>query len=196
MRQLRDRLRAALRDYFETPGVKFFQALHVSPNGITMIGFVLSLVAGYLAAIGQFRWAGVVFLLSGSLDLLDGSMARSTGKATNFGAMLDSVIDRLTEAAILGGIAWWNATRGDEFAVGLAFGAMIASFMVSYMRARGEGLGIETKLGIMTRPERVVVLSLGLLIPAPQLATAVIAVLAGFTVLQRLFHLSKHTGDR
>jgi len=133
-----------------------------------------------------------VFLMAGGLDLMDGALARLTGKVSPFGALLDSVFDRLSEAVLFVGIAIF-ALRDDIsenrqiFFITVLLAALIFSQVVSYLRARGEGLGVFTKAGVMTRPERVVLLGVGLIVGQIEWFLLAIAVVSCFTLFQRMF---------
>jgi CDP-diacylglycerol--glycerol-3-phosphate 3-phosphatidyltransferase len=192
----REQLRGAIRSYFEEPGARLFKAIGFSPNGVTLLGFAVCVVSAYLVASDWLIWGGAVFLTGGILDLFDGALARMTGKATPFGALLDSVFDRLGEAALFVGLGIY-ALRADVsedyrayFLVAL-FLALIFSQGVSYLRARGEGLGVFTRAGLMTRTERVALLGIGLLLAwVPWLLLGIlasIAVVSCFTLFQRMF---------
>ncbi|MDO8751225.1 MAG: CDP-alcohol phosphatidyltransferase family protein [Dehalococcoidia bacterium] len=187
---LRARARLLLAQYFEKPSARLLHAARLTPNTVTLLGLALTGVAAYLAAQGHFIIAGVVFLVASALDMLDGALARLTNQATRFGAALDSVADRLGEASILIGIAWFYLRTDNDAGVILAFGATVASYMVSYLRARGEGLGIAMKeTGLGTRTERVLIMAAGLLTGLVIAAMALVLALAAFTSGQRLYHL-------
>ena len=188
----REQLRGALRNYFEEPGARLFKALGFTPNAITLLGFSICVVSAYLVASGWLVWGGVVFLVGGILDLFDGTLARLTGRASPFGALLDSVFDRLGEAALFVGMGIY-ALRGEHteeyrayFITALLL-ALIFSQGVSYLRARGEGLGVFTREGIMTRPERVVLLSIGLISGYVIWFVLAIAIVSFVTLFQRMF---------
>jgi len=159
----------------------------LSPNAVTVLGLVGNLGAAALAARGDFLAAGVVVLVAGALDLVDGALARATGRATPFGAVFDSVVDRLSEAAVLGGILFFYSQGGHRQEVVLAFTAVVGSILVSYVRARAQASGLDLREGLFTRPERVVVLGIGLIVDQVRIALWVLAVVAVFTALQRLY---------
>ena len=130
--------------------------------------------------------------------MLDGALARATGKTTRFGAILDSTGDRLSDSALLAGIAFWFTQQGNTTGLLVAYVALIASFLVSYLRARGEAMGFDCTVGLCTRPERVIVLALGLLTGFVFVAVAIVAFCSVVTVIQRLIHLQrkgKESGD-
>ena len=177
------------------PPARALLALHVHPNAITMAGFAVAVGAAYLVAQGHLLAGGIVMLAGAAMDMFDGAVARLGGKASTFGAMLDSVMDRLSEAAVLFGLLVFYVRGADDVGAYLAFGALAASIMVSYARARAEGLGVGGDVGFMGRPERIVVLGAGLLLGYPTWALGAIAALATMTVVQRVAHVWR-TGRR
>ena len=194
----RERFRAALLRYLEVPGAKLFRALGFTPNAITILGFSISLLAAGLVAYGWLLPGGIVFLVGGGLDLFDGGLARLTGTDSPFGALLDSVFDRLGEAALFVGLGIYGLRSGlsDDsqlLFVLLVLLALVFSQGVSYLRARGEGLGAFTRSGLMTRTERVVILGVGLVVddlitfPLMFWVLLLIALVSCFTLFQRLF---------
>ena len=188
----RERFRAAILHYVELPGARFLHSLRLTPNAVTLLGFGFAVAAGCLVGFGWLKAGGALFLLGSGLDLMDGALARLTGTASPFGALLDSVFDRLGEAALFLGLAVY-AVQGDFsdeyqlFFIVVVLLALIFSQGVSYLRARGEGLGIFTRAGLMTRPERVMLLGIGLLAGQAVWFLLVIAVVSCFTLFQRMF---------
>ena len=194
----RQQFRAILLRYVELPGAKALRSMGFTPNSVTILGFSISLAAAALVGAGFLLAGGVVFLCGSILDLMDGALARLTGRVTKFGALLDSVLDRLGEAALFLGMAIYGlrADRGEDwllFFIVVLIVALMTSQTVSYIRARGEGLGVSTRTGLMTRPERVALLSLGLILgpQALQILLIVIAAVSFFTLLQRLFQVKR-----
>jgi CDP-diacylglycerol--glycerol-3-phosphate 3-phosphatidyltransferase len=194
----REQFRSAVLRYVEVPGARLFQAIGLTPNVITLLGFGVSVGAAGLVGSGWLLAGGIVFLVGGGLDLFDGALARLTGKASPFGALLDSVFDRLGEASLFVGLAVYGLRAGFSerfllFFVTALLLALIFSQGVSYLRARGEGLGVFTRDGVMTRPERVVILGAGLIIdslvgfPFMVWVLLLIAVISCFTLFQRMF---------
>jgi len=181
------------------PVVAVMAQTGVSPNALTFLGFALNVVAGALIAFGQPFWGGVVMTaLAMPLDAVDGAVARALGKQSPFGAFFDSTLDRLAEGALLGGLAYYFATRADTLSVVVTFAAMIGSFMVSYTRARAEGLGLACKVGLFSRFGRFLLLALGLLLSAlTPLALVVMvwlmAVLTAYTAIERMVHVYRLT---
>ena len=194
----REELREALARYIEMPGARLFRSIGFSPNAITLVGFAICVAAAYLVSNGWLLAGGVAFLIGGGLDMFDGALARLTGKASPFGALMDSVFDRLGEAALFVGIGLY-ALQADfsenymRFYVVILLLALIFSQGVSYLRARGEGLGAFTRAGLMTRTERVVILGAGLVVdgivgfPLMPWILALIAVVSCFTLFQRMW---------
>ena len=192
--------RAAFQDIIRPVGT-FFSRLGLHPNVVSITGLVLSIVAGIIYSRGHFFWAAWVVVLSGFCDALDGRLARETGKSSLFGAFLDSTLDRYGEMCILIGIAWYFAVGPGHSPWSLLFiiTAMTGSFMVSYTRARAEGLGIECKVGLMQRPERMILLIIGSLIGSIPLIgifiikfiLLVLAVFSNITAIHRLIHVRK-----
>jgi CDP-diacylglycerol--glycerol-3-phosphate 3-phosphatidyltransferase len=164
----------------------------ITPNALTLINLALNIVAAYVIATGHFLLGGVLVLVSGLFDLLDGALARFTKQTTKFGAILDSTVDRISEAAILCGLLiWYVPQEGASLKIVLIFVVLIGSFLVSYIRARAEGLGWQCQVGLFTRAERVIVLAIGLLVNQIFIALCVLAVFVFVTVVQRLVYLWK-----
>lgn len=191
-------VRKAAANYLTQPAVKLLAKTPITPNSITWCGFLLSVGAAVLVVTGHLFAAGWVVLVAGFLDMLDGALARLTNQATRFGAVLDSTLDRLAEAAVLLSLLVLYA-RGQLVAQSLLVGvALLGSVMVSYLRAKVEALGIECKVGLFTRAERVIVLALGLLLSrfdyALIIALAIIVFFSFFTVGQRFFYAWRKMG--
>jgi CDP-diacylglycerol--glycerol-3-phosphate 3-phosphatidyltransferase len=172
-------------------------ALPISPNMVSLIGLALNGVAALVIAFGTLRWGGVWVLASGIFDMFDGAVARVQQKSSLFGAFLDSTLDRYAEGALFLGIII-HALRVGQLGtvqtttIALAYAAAILSLVVSYTRARAQGLGMDAKVGVMERPERVVLLGLGLLLGHDLWLMWILVafvVLTGLTGLQRIFHV-------
>ena len=197
MKQL-DEIRKAAAKYLTQPVVKLLAKTPVTPNTITCSGFLLTVGAAALIVTEHLFAAGFVVLAAGFFDILDGALARQTNRVTRFGAILDSTLDRFAEAVLLLGLLVLYV-HSQSVAGSLLVGfALLGSLMVSYLRARIEAQGIECKVGLFTRTERVIILALGLLLSqfdyALIIALAVIAVFSFFTVGQRLFYAWRQTG--
>jgi len=163
----------------------------ITPNALTLINLALNIVAAYVIATNHLVLGGVLVLVSGLFDLLDGALARFTKQTTKFGAILDSTVDRISEAAILCGLLILYLGRGGRLEIVLIFAVLIGSFLVSYVRARAEGLGWQCQVGLFTRAERVIVLAIGLLINQIFIALCVLVAFVFITVVQRLVYLWK-----
>ena len=192
----REQIRESILRYVELPGARLLRALKLTPNAVTLISFAITVASAYLVGSGWLVAGGIVFLLGSGLDLMDGALARLTGTASPFGALLDSVFDRLGEAALFVGLAFYVIRGGTSesflpiFIITL-FLALIFSQGVSYLRARGEGLGVFTRAGVMTRTERVILLGIGLLIDQIFWVLLLIAVVSCFTLFQRMFTIRR-----
>ena len=190
-------IRRALGRYFTNPIVTVLEKTHVSPNTVTCLGLLITIAAAVLVALEHPFAAGFVVLFAGLFDMLDGALARRTNRITRFGGVLDSTLDRVSEAVVLIGIAVLYTNQHSTWGVALAGTALIGSQLVSYIRAKSEALNIKCEIGVFTRPERVVILSIGLLLSRSNnvllIALAIIAVLSFVTAGQRLFFVWKKT---
>ncbi|WP_053057612.1 CDP-alcohol phosphatidyltransferase family protein [Rubrobacter aplysinae] len=173
------------------PLVRALAALGAGPNAITALGFALSLFAAALFAVGGFKVAGVMMLLGGVFDALDGAVARALGRASDFGAFLDSTLDRLSESAILAGLIFAFAASGRPSAALVAGAAMAFSMTTSYTRSRAESLGYECRVGLLGRAGRVVILGVLALLGVPLAGAAVVAAGGAVTTLQRVLHVRR-----
>ncbi len=166
----------------------------LTPNAISLTGLVLCLIAAGLVYYDELFWGGVAFVIGSVCDMLDGKYSRMSGKASPFGAFLDSTLDRIEEGAMLTVIAASFAADGNQLATAITGIAIVSSLMVSYTRARAEALGVECKVGFGNRAGRVIILSAGLLLAdlgVLEPAVYVLAALSTITVLQRIFHVRK-----
>jgi CDP-diacylglycerol--glycerol-3-phosphate 3-phosphatidyltransferase len=189
--------RKSLGSRVALPIVQLLAKASLTPNAVTVIGFVISLGAAALIFTRHFLAAGIVVLVAGVFDLLDGALARLTGRTSRFGAVLDSTLDRVSEAALLLGLVYVFAREGEVWWCLLAGFAIVGSLLVSYIRARMEGLGLEGKEGWFTRPERVVLLALGLLLAQFDYvlvgALGLLTVFSYITAGQRLYSAWRQT---
>ena len=187
--------RRALGRYFAEPVVTVLEKTHITPNAVTCIGLLITIVAAVLVALSHAFAAGWVVLFGGLFDMLDGALARRTNHVTKFGGVLDSTLDRISEAVVLIGIAVFYANHHSTWGVAITGLTMISSQLVSYIRAKAEALKINCEIGIFTRPERVVILALGLLLARFSnvllIALIIITVLSFVTAGQRLFFVWK-----
>ena len=182
-------LRRNLAYRITDPIVRVLSKTGVTPNALTLINLALNVVAAYVIATGHFLPGGILVLVSGFFDLLDGALARFAKQATKFGAILDSTVDRMSEAAILFGLLIWYSGHEGRLEVALIFTVLIGSFLVSYVRARAEGLGWQCQVGLFTRAERVIVLAIGLLVNQVLIVLCILVVFVFVTVGQRLVYL-------
>ena len=196
----RDRFRAIVQPY-----AAGLAKIGLTPNMLTLIGFGIAIAAAVLAGIESWFWAGIVSVVAGSFDMLDGAVARATGTTSKFGAFMDSTFDRWGEGVIYVGIVAGAAAAESQVTALLAVLAAVCAFMVSYTRAKAEGLGFSGEVGIAPRPERIVILGVGLvaagLTGGPgasiwlQLALGAIVVLTTITVIQRILHVRRQAAQ-
>lgn len=182
---LTDQLRLRFKGVLELCG-GLLNRLGLMPNTITIMGLIGNTLGAVFLARGQMTVGGIIILLMGPVDALDGTMARLRGDPTDFGAFVDSVTDRYSELVIFGGLLFYFLQQGEMLPAVLAYVAAAGSVMVSYARARAQSLGHETKIGILTRMERYLVLVPGLVFNIPVVALWILAVLANFTAIQRI----------
>jgi CDP-diacylglycerol--glycerol-3-phosphate 3-phosphatidyltransferase len=175
------------------PLARILSAIRVRPDALTVTGWILSICAATLFALGYTKTAGAVMLFAGLFDALDGAVARELNLMSPFGAFLDSTLDRLSESAIFVGIVFFYASSSRPYEALLASVAMTFSLMTSYTRARAEGLGFECEVGLLERAGRVVILSLFSLAGFLISGVALVAVGALVTTAQRIFHVRRST---
>ena len=209
------------------PIINLLEKTGITPNGITTIGFLITIASSVILISGAelgvrgdaryITWFGIILLFAGVFDMLDGQLARRTNKMTKFGALFDSVIDRYSEMIMFFGIAYYLVAYHYFLSGVFAFIAMIGSIMVSYVRARAEGLGVDCKVGIMQRPERVLTIGISAILygvvshytgefkfvvdwlPFPlfenisifTIPIFILAILTNYTAIQRLNHCRK-----
>lgn len=161
----------------------------ISPNIVTTLGLLVALVTAWVLSTGHFFLGGFLVLVSGAFDMLDGAVARISGRSTRFGAILDSTFDRLSEAALFLGLLAYYANQGSFQEVVLVGAALVGSMLTSYVRARAEGLGLKCEVGFFTRPERVILLAIGLIFNQMLVILWIIAVLSNLVAWQRLSYV-------
>ncbi|MBI2850901.1 MAG: CDP-alcohol phosphatidyltransferase family protein [Chloroflexi bacterium] len=193
-----ERIRRTAGGYFTRLVVPLLARTSVTPNAISWFGVLLTLGAAALIVSGQLFVGGLAVIVAGLFDTLDGALARSIGRVTRFGAILDSTLDRFSEAVLLLSLLPVYARQQSTLGIIVVGLALIGSYLVSYIRARAEAMGIECGVGVFTRPERVAVLALGLLLSPINLAfltgaLAIIAVLGFISAGQRLYHAWRET---
>ena len=173
------------------PAIQLLTRWNMHPNTFTTLGFIVSCFSTYFMAVGLFRIASLLVLLAGLFDTIDGKLARDSGKVSRFGALFDSTLDRYSEVILFFGMAYYFIEHDlylSSIAVAVALGG---SLMVSYIRARAEGLGFDCRVGILQRPERLLLISLGGLIHIKALIVVIwiIAVLSNVTAVVRIVHV-------
>ncbi len=165
----------------------------LTPNLLTLIGFLLNIAVAVILGYGHLMWGGIALLIVSAVDMLDGALARASGQVTKFGAFWDSSLDRYSEAVIFAGLLFWIMPSGDPLYGILLISALIGSLMLSYTRARAEGLGMDCEVGILARPERIIILGIALIINQVIWGLGIIAVLANLTAFYRIYHVWKKT---
>jgi len=175
--------------WFLDPVGGFFNRLGITPNMMTMLGLLGNSVGAYFLARGEMLTGGLFVLLMTPIDALDGTMARLRGESSDFGAFVDSVSDRYSELIIYGGLLYYFFSESNPLGGLLVFVAAAGSVMVSYVKARAEGLGYEAKVGLLTRVERYLVLAPSLVFNQLFIGLVIIAVFANITALQRIWHV-------
>lgn len=189
-----DWLRRTFRGVIE-PVATFFDRIGVHPNTLTLIGCLLQVSVGIVVALGAPRWGGILLAVTSVFDAFDGALARQRGQTTKFGAFLDSTLDRVSEAAVLMGLAWYFMQQPGYVEEMLAYVALVGSLMVSYTRARAEGLGYTCKEGLFTRVERTLLIVLGLISGWVRPMIWILAIGSVLTALYRMLCVYKHFGD-
>ena len=173
--------------WFLDPLGGFFNRLGLTPNMMTMLGLLGNTVGAYYLAMGKMLTGGILVLIMTPIDALDGTMARLRGESSDFGAFVDSVSDRYSELIIYGGLLYHYLTVHDATGGMLVFIAAAGSVLVSYVKARAEGLGYGAKVGLLTRVERYLVLAPSIVFNQLYLGLGIIAVFANITAIQRIW---------
>ena len=187
-------LRRAFKWVLE-PMTGFFARIGLSANALTSLGCVTNIAVSVVIATGRLRLGGFCLIIATLFDAVDGSVARQIGKATKFGAFFDSVLDRVSESATLLGLAWWYMGQPGRTEELLAYVAIVGSILVSYARARAEGLGIECKVGLFTRAERCIVIIAGLILGLTSQALWLLAVGSVLTAFHRVLYVYQRVRD-
>lgn len=190
-----DFLRVRFKGVVE-PIAGFLNRLGLMPNTATLLGFLGTAIGACFLAAGHITVGGLIILIAAPLDALDGTMARLRGESSEFGAFVDSVTDRYSELVIFGGLLLFYLQRQDWLGAGLSYLAAAGSVLVSYIRARAQSLGYETKVGIFTRVERYLVLVPCLIFNFPLIGVGAIALFANITALQRILHVRSQAYEK
>jgi len=179
--------------------------LGITPNALTFVGLVISLVTAGVIAQGYLLVGGLLVLFAGIFDMFDGALARARNASSTFGAFLDSTLDRYSESIILFGLFWyalqartlhenlWPFLHEQSWMLSSIYIAVVGSLMVSYAKARAEGLGLECKTGLLARPERVIILAIGLITGTVIWAVLLLAIFSNFTAVERIAHIRRVT---
>jgi len=187
-----DQMRLKFRGVLDPIGI-FLNRIGLMPNTMTILGLLGNTVGALLLAQGRMTIGGVIILAMGPVDALDGTMARLRGEPSEFGAFVDSVTDRYSELVIFGGLLIYFVQQGNWTAALVTYAAAGGSVLVSYVRARASSLGYDTKVGILTRMERYLVLAPALVFNIPLVGLWIIAILANITALQRIWDIKRQT---
>ncbi|WKZ35337.1 MAG: CDP-alcohol phosphatidyltransferase family protein [Anaerolineales bacterium] len=190
-----DRLRIIFKGILDAIGA-FLNRLGLTPNSITLLGLVGTTVGAYFISQGKMTTGAFILLAFVLVDAFDGTMARLRGEPSDFGAFVDSVSDRYAELVTFGGLLYYFLSLDDYYGVMITFTAAAGSVIVSYVKARAEGLGFIAKVGILTRVERYLVLIPLLVFNLPFIAVCAIALLANITALQRILHVRVQGHER
>ncbi|MCX5717913.1 MAG: CDP-alcohol phosphatidyltransferase family protein [Nitrospirae bacterium] len=173
--------------FLDAPLSPIFKRIRVHPNVFTITGFIITAIAALVIPY-NIRLGGLLISIGGLFDMLDGIAARVNNRTTRFGAFLDSLLDRYSDAFLFFSVAWYLASKGEHTGAFLSLGTLVGAFLISYARARAEGLGEECKTGIMERPERIILLIFALLTGWFMPILWIMFVLTHVTVLQRIYH--------
>ncbi|TAK14214.1 MAG: CDP-alcohol phosphatidyltransferase family protein [Anaerolineae bacterium] len=192
---LTDTLRVVFKDLLDGVG-RIFLRMGVHPNTMTIGGLVFSAAGAWVVAQGRLVEGGLLILASGPFDALDGTLARLKGEPEEFGAFVDSVSDRYIELFIFAGLAWYFTSLQNTFGIMLCFAAAGGTVLVSYIRARAQGLGFDAKVGWFTRVERFLVLAPCILFGIPLIGVGIIALGANVTAVQRIIYVRRESRQR
>jgi len=188
-------LSARLGHLLDRPLAPLAKRISFSPNMLSMLGFFITALAAWTIPL-DLRSGGLLILLGGFFDMLDGVVARTNGKKTTFGAFLDSTLDRYSDSLLFLAVAWYFFGRRQPGGMLLASGSLVGALLISYVRARAEALGIECQVGLMERPERVVLLAFGCITGWLFPMIVILFVLSHITALQRIRHVYRMTMHR
>jgi phosphatidylglycerophosphate synthase len=181
-------LSAKFGHFLDVPLGPVVKRIPLSPNTLTLIGFLITVSAAFVIP-HNIKQGGILILIGGGFDMLDGIMARTSGRVSRFGAFLDSVLDRYSDAFLFLALAWYLAEHGNHTGAFLSLGTLVGAFVISYARARAEGLGESCHTGIMERPERIILLVFATLTGWIVPVLWSMLVLTHITVIQRIFHV-------
>jgi phosphatidylglycerophosphate synthase len=183
-------LSAKFGHFLDRPLGPFLKSLKLTPNSLTVIGFIITCIAAVLIP-RNLALGGIFILIGGVFDMLDGIVARVQGRTTQFGAFLDSLLDRYSDGFLFLGISWYFMIRENYTGVLISLGTLMGAYLISYARARAEGLGESCHIGLMERPERILLLIFATLTGWIVPVLWIMFVLTHITVVQRMFHVRK-----
>ena len=192
---LTDQMRIRFKGVLDPIGA-FLNRMGLMPNTVTILGLVGNTIGAYFLSQGQMTLGGVIILLMGPVDALDGTMARLRGEVSEFGAFVDSVTDRYSELVIFLGLLYFFNSQDNMLASMLVYFAAAGSVLVSYVRARAQSLGYETKVGILTRMERYLVLAPALIFNLTIYGLWIIAIFANITAIQRIVDVRRQVYEK
>jgi CDP-diacylglycerol--glycerol-3-phosphate 3-phosphatidyltransferase len=190
-----DRMRVVFKGVLDPFGA-FFNRLGIYPNTMTLLGLAGNIIGAILIALGHMTLGGTIVLVMGLIDTLDGTMARLRGMPSDFGAFVDSVTDRYSELVIFGGLLYYFLQKADWLSVLAIYIAASGAVLVSYVRARAASLGMDTKVGFLSRFERYLVLAPTLIFNIPMIGIWIIAILANFTAVQRIVDVRRQAHEQ
>lgn len=190
-----DQMRVVFKGVLDPIGA-FLNRLGIYPNTMTLLGLAGNVIGAVLIALGYMTVGGIIVMLMGLIDTLDGTMARLRGMSSEFGAFVDSVTDRYSELVIYAGLLYFFLHRGDWISVLAIYMAASGSVLVSYVRARAASLGMDTKVGFLSRFERYLVLAPSLILNIPMVGVWIIAIFANFTALQRILDVRRQAREQ
>jgi CDP-diacylglycerol---glycerol-3-phosphate 3-phosphatidyltransferase len=189
--EIKDRARQIIN-----PLIMVIARTGLTPNMLTIIGVALNGVVGLIIAAGYTQLGGILLIFTSFFDMLDGALAKATGRGSKFGAFLDSTLDRYSESLVLLGLLWLSIERSLTADIMLIFLTIVGSLMVSYTRARAEGLGLDCRVGLLGRPERIAILAAGLILNLVTPALLILAIFTNLTAVQRMIHVYRTTGGK
>jgi CDP-diacylglycerol--glycerol-3-phosphate 3-phosphatidyltransferase len=192
---LSDRARVVFKGILDPIGA-FFNRLGIYPNTMTLLGLTGNIVGAILIALGYMTVGGIIVLVMGLVDTLDGTMARLRGMPSEFGGFVDSVTDRYSELVIFGGLLYYFLSKGDWFSVMGIYMAASGAVLVSYVRARAASVGMDTKVGFLSRFERYLVLAPTLILTIPMVGVWIIAIFANITAIQRILDVRRQAREQ
>jgi len=192
---LSDQARVVFKGVLDPIGA-FFNRLGIYPNTMTLLGLAGNIVGSVLIALGYMTVGGIIVLVMGLVDTLDGTMARLRGMSTEFGAFVDSVTDRYSELFIFGGLLYYYLHKGDWLSVLAIYMAASGAVLVSYVRARAASVGMDTKVGFLSRFERYLVLAPTIILHIPMVGVWIIAIFANITALQRILDVRRQAHEQ